>query len=398
MLACALASSGCERIVQPIGEYRAEQQPTTPPRNPQAGSSAHAQAGASSRMAASQASADGAADPTLSAAGNGSSAAWPPNFTDAGADAASAPPDSSSACQPTMTYAANRRRLDMYLVMDANITLPYTGLWEFATAGLRAFSTDYRSQGIGVGLRFFGLECDPDAYDSRPNVEVDLLPANQGAIATATEARVTYTASPMQPALAGGIRHQVHRATIYPDWKQVVVLISDGFTQDFTCPYTEQDIESAASRGFIGPPAIETYVLGFGFPNTPMVASDILARFSPLDSIANSGGTYSAVTVELGTDPQTMNEALQTIRRKAQPCEYTVPRNIDYSLLSLVLTPAGEVPRVDADLSCGRLSGWYYDNPSQPKTMMLCPVSCQALQLNDTQTAKLHYGCPPKRR
>jgi hypothetical protein len=72
-------------------------------------------------MAASQASADAAADPTLSAAGNGSSAAWPPNFTDGGADAASALSDSSSTCQPTLTFAANRRRLDMYLVMDARV-------------------------------------------------------------------------------------------------------------------------------------------------------------------------------------------------------------------------------------------------------------------------------------
>jgi hypothetical protein len=400
-LGSLIALSACQRIVQPIGQYQAERQPTTPPHNPQAGSaaSAHTQAGAAADVAIEQPTRD-AGSPLLGAASHGSSAAWPPVLADAGVVDAQVPPSktSGSTCQPTTSFTATRRRLDMYVLMDANITLPITGLWEFATAGLRDFATDWRSQAIGVGLRFFGAECDPDAYDSRPTVEVDLLGNNQNAIAAATQARMNFTASPMEPALAGGIRHQRRRAMLHPDWKQVVVLVSDGFTQDFSCVYTEQDLETDATTGFIGPPSIETYVLGFGLPNTPMAAADIIARFSPLDSIANAGGTYRSVTVPASADPTTMNDALQTIRRNAEPCDYLVPGHVDPSQLSLVLSPAGELPRVDADTNCGRLPGWHFDDPSKPTWMVLCPVSCQAMQKDDSQLAVLHYGCPPKRR
>jgi hypothetical protein len=327
-----------------------------------------------------------------------SSPPWTIGPADPGLDAGPpyVPPDTS--CLPTTTLPAEKTRLDMYLVMDANITLPYTGLWEFTTAGLRAFVMDPRSAGIGVGLRFFGLECDPDAYDLDPTVEVDLLPANASAIAAATEAETNFNTSPMAPALQGGINHQRRRATAHPDWKQVVVLISDGFTEDISCVYTAQDLESDASNGFIGPPSIETYVLGFGFPATPMIATDILERFSPLDSIASSGGTAQAITVTSSGDPTMMNEALQQIRRTAQPCEYVVPPEMDPTQLSLVLTPGGELPRVDADIGCGRLPGWYFDDPTKPTRMVLCPVSCQAMQKDDSETAVLFYGCPSARR
>jgi hypothetical protein len=400
-LASLSALSACQRVIQPVGQYQAEEQPSTPQHNPQAGSAstAHGQAGSGAGVSLAQPSRD-AGDPMLGAASHGSSTAWPPLLKDGGlADAQVPPPNSSggSVCQPTTSFAAKRRRLDMYLLMDANITLPITGLWEFATAGLRDFAVDWRSQEIGVGLRFFGAECSPEAYDTA-TVEVDLLSSNQSAITASTQARMNFTASPMEPALAGGIRHQRRRAMQHPDWKQVVVLLSDGFTQDFSCAYTEQDLENDASTGFIGPPSIETYVLGFGLPNTPTAAADIIARFSPLDSIANAGGTYSAVTVPVSADPQAMNEALQTVRRNAEPCEYQIPGNIDPNQLSFVLSLAGELPRVDADTSCGRLPGWHFDNPTQPTWVVLCPVSCQAMQKDDSQLAVLRYGCPPKRR
>jgi hypothetical protein len=303
----------------------------------------------------------------------------------------------AGACTPTASMRAELRRLDMYIVMDANITLPYTGLWEFATDGLRQFVTDPRSQRIGVGLRFFGLECEPAAYD-KATVEVDLLSKNASSIVEATKLSLNLNASPMGPALEGGILHQSKRAKSLPDTKQIVVLLTDGLTQDYTCFYSQQRVEMAADKGFVGPPSIETHVIGFGLPSTTSsVAADILARFLALDSIAAMGGAGKSLTLDLGDDPALMNEALQTVRRTAQPCEYLVPAGADRNKLSLVLVPGGELPRVDDASGCGGREGWHYDAAAS-NHIVLCPMSCQPMQRGDSQTAQLVLGCPAKRR
>jgi hypothetical protein len=312
---------------------------------------------------------------------------------------ASDPTDKSERCTPNMSLAAQRQRLDMYIVMDANITLPYTGLWELATGGLREFVADRRSQGLGVGLRFFGNQCDADVYSAQPTVEVDLLPANSANMVAASNMHLTYTASPMAPALEGGIEHQRRRAADHPDWKQVVVLVSDGFTEDFTCSYTTRDLEDAASSGFNDPPAIETHVIGFGLPTTNPIAEDILDRFIPLDDIAAAGGTHKSKSVAAGSDPSVMNEAFQDVRRAALPCAYDLPSDLDRDNLNLNFSPSNvDLPRVDDATSCGQMPGFYYDPSDMPTSMVLCPASCKVVQADDSQTAILLSGCPTLRR
>jgi hypothetical protein len=389
--------AGCQRIVQPVGTYEGSH-PTqtahpTPAvtqdgrARPPTGSTSTSAAGRLGEVPPPQSS-----DAAVTDTGTVDSATE--QVTDAGGLVASI----SGACQPTASMRAELRRLDMYIVMDANITLPFTGLWEFATTGLRQFVTDPRSQHIGVGLRFFGLECDPAAYDDKPTVEVDLLSNNASSIVDATAARLNLNASPMGPALEGGIMHQSKRAKSLPDTKQIVVLLTDGFTQDLTCIYSEQRVEMAADKGFVGPPAIETHVIGFGLPATnSSVANDVLARFLPLDSIAANGGGGKALTLHVNDDPALMNEALQTVRRTAQPCEYLVPTGADRTKLSLVLVPGGELPRVDDASGCGGREGWHYD-AAAPNHIVLCPMSCQPMQRGDSQTAQLLLGCPPKLR
>jgi hypothetical protein len=390
--------AGCERIVQPVGTYEGSH-PTggvnpapgvTPDgrANPPAGSTSTSAVGSAGKGAPHPQYSDAAITDT------GTVVDPPPEqVADAGGLVASI----SGACTPTTSMRAELRRLDMYIVMDANITLPFTGLWEFATTGLRLFATDPRSQRTGVGLRFFGLECDPTAYD-KAQVEVDVLSNNASAIVEATKMRLSFNASPMGPALEGGIMHQSKRAKRLPDTKQIVVLLTDGFTQDITCFYSEQRVEMVADNGFVGPPAIETHVIGFGLPATPSsVANDILARFLPLDAIATQGGGGKALTLQVNDDPALMNEALQTVRRTAQPCEYLVPAGADRTKLSLGLVPGGELPRVDDASVCGGREGWYYDAASQ-NHIVLCPMSCQPMQRGDSQTAQLLLGCPPKLR
>jgi hypothetical protein len=304
-------------------------------------------------------------------------------------------------CVAAAYDVAKRTRLDMYIVMDANITLPYTGLWEFVTSGLRRFVSDRRSQGTGVGLRYFGSVCDPNEYNFKPSVEVGVLPANLKDLTDALSARSTFMASPMAPALEGGIAHQLRRAKANPDTKQIVVLMTDGFTQDVTCNLRRQDVENQAAKGFTSAPSIETYVLGFGLPDTMnSIADDVLARFAALDPIAESGGTRKAYNVKGSQDPTQVQEALTAIRRAAQPCVYEVPEDVDPAKLNVMFFTSGVLPRVDDEAKCGQTPGFFYhesDASGRPKTLKLCSASCNAMQMSDAALV-LYTGCPTKRR
>lgn len=316
---------------------------------------------------------------------------------------AMSPPPVNNACKSTVRNAI-RKRLDMYIVMDANITLTIPGitapLWDLAASGLTRFVEDPGAQEIGVGLRFFGDECDPGPYDT-PNVEVDMLPANEAKLRDELNKRPTYSASPMLPALQGAIQHQVRRAKAQPEYKQIVVMLTDGFTADFACrDYDPSELVSAASAGYNGDISIETHVIGFGLPlimtNVP-IADEILARINPLEQFAKAGGGL-LINVPAGSDANTMYDALQRVRRTAQPCEFRTPNYDDPDLVGLSLSEIGEVPRVSGATGCGRLHGWHYDDDKTPKSVVLCPTTCGTLQQDDSMAVWFDVGCPPGRR
>ncbi|HET8939258.1 MAG TPA: hypothetical protein VFN67_37695 [Polyangiales bacterium] len=295
---------------------------------------------------------------------------------------------------------AIRKQLDMYIVMDANVTLPYSGAWEVATRGVRDFVQDPASAGTGVGLRYYGRECEADSYDKEPTVEVGELPANEEKLVAATEMQADYTASPMLFALQGGIAHQKARAKAHPDRKQIVVLVTDGFTQDLACRYSLQDVQDAASEGFNTKPEIETYVIGFGSPDTmSAIADDIIARFSVLHSIARDGGGGRAASVKVNDDPEVMRDALTAIRRAAQPCVYEIPEHADPANLNLSVFPNTFVPRVDGPEHCTLTEqGFYYlpEGSDSPTEIELCYSTCRPLQTLDF-AGVLYQGCPTVR-
>jgi hypothetical protein len=290
----------------------------------------------------------------------------------------------------------------MYIVMDGNVTLPYSGAWEVATTGVRQFVQDSAAAGIGVGLRYFGSECEAEPYDSNPTVEVAALPGNEDKLVASTMKPADYSSSPMLFALQGGLMHQSKRFQTHPDRKQIVVLISDGFTQDLSlqCRYSLQEVQDAVQQGYADNPSIQTYVIGFGAPDTMnTIADDILARFSVLNGIARDGGTSKAFSVKYNDDPEKMHDALTSIRRDAQPCAYEIPDGMDPSLLNLSLFPNSFVPRVDSREACGPTQGFYYgfdDGSDTPRSMVLCPASCRLLQLGDF-AALFYKGCPTAR-
>jgi hypothetical protein len=286
----------------------------------------------------------------------------------------------------------------MYILVDANITLQYSGLKEFVLSGLRSFVRDPATEGIGVGLRFFGDQCKADIYDKYPTVEVDTLPDNRVALITAlSPLRMDYSSSPTAFALQGGITHQERRAALKPEVKQIVVLATDGITQDLTCSSSSRELEMIAASGMSATPKVETYIVGFGAPPDTMIpiADDVIARFSPLDSIASAGGTRSAITLKYGDDPTPMYDALVSIRRQAQPCEFAVPQSLDTSKLHVFQLSTGQpLARVNEKAECGTRGGFYFSPSDAPTSLQLCPNSCSVLQSQDDTVWLIEEGCP----
>jgi len=65
--------------------------------------------------------------------------------------------------------------------------------------------------------------------------------------------------------------------------------------------------------------------------------------------------------------------------------------------VNVSFTPGGgseqTIGKVDDEASCGAGGGWYYDNNADPQTIILCPASCDTVQLDDAGKIEVVLGC-----
>lgn len=373
-----LCGSGCGRVVSKVGEYATESSVSG------AGVSGAGKAGAGG---GSTAGTSGAAGSGVGIQADGGGAGVGVPIVPSG--------DGTCTFEP---LDALRHPLDIYVMMDSNITLAL-GLWELAVIGLRDFAQDPRSAGIGMGVRYYGLECDSEAYEV-PTVEVAPLPENEPAIRNKSTPNQALQSSQMLPAVQGAIAHQKKRAMTHAGRKQVVAVITDGITSDLnlTCPiYSADDVVAAAQAGFMNTPAIETYVLRLS------TVADAVAVGQPLARVAAAGGTVSDIVIGPTDVPANVNEALQTVRRRARPCDYTLPNGADTARVGMAIATVGsatgnEIARVEKAADCLAQHGWHFDDTAAPTRMVLCPATCNMLRTGDGLSILPLTGCAPKTR
>jgi hypothetical protein len=84
------------------------------------------------------------------------------------------------------------------------------------------------------------------------------------------------------------------------------------------------------------------------------------------------------------------------------PCTFEVPLNpdgkvLDPSRVNVRFTEKDGTPvdmyRVDSKAGCDAVGGWYYDDPTVPKEILLCESSCSAVTLADHAQVTLEFGC-----
>jgi hypothetical protein len=101
--------------------------------------------------------------------------------------------------------------------------------------------------------------------------------------------------------------------------------------------------------------------------------------------------------VEDGSDPTALSSALQAIIEQSAPlpCDYPMAdleppagEVVDFSKVNLTLTQAGTASTIgwvpDAASCPTDVLAWYYDNPTAPTTIHLCPNACDLVSASQT--------------
>jgi hypothetical protein len=359
---------GCGQTTQTVGQTQAA---TTSP-GPQ--SSASAEAGRSSGGSGSNGG--------VSSASAGQTGTNVPTPTGAGGSPGTGGAPSAQTPMPGCagSVPATHRQLDLYLMVDTNISLPLSTAWDNVRQGLAAYVDHPCAAGVGVGVRYFGMDCSPASY-ATPTTPTAPLPQNANAIKQQIPT-APLSASPTLPALQGSLMYSGSRANEYPDSEQAVVLLSDGF-YDFVCqgPSLIQSIFTPTS---IANPSVPIYVVAL---DTPTLASapgfaallNPATRFAPLDAIAQSGKTGQSRHIDLQAGSAEFAKTMVAIQHDAQPCDYAVPDavRLDPSAMALALqssTPVVPLPLLPTASACG--AGYYFSSRGSQTWATLCPTTC----------------------
>jgi hypothetical protein len=387
-----LAIAGCGETSQTVGEIKAASQVRVPTTQPATGE----KRGAAGSPAVTGADA-GELGTALGRPGSSVTSSAP----DAGLDeTAFPPPVPAPGCSSAM--AAKLRPYEIYLLVDTNISLPLTGGWDNVRNGLASYVSDRCAAGVSVAVRYFGLDCTASTY-ATPSTPMGLLPENAATIKRQMPI-IPFALSPTLPAVQGGLSYSRARAAANRDSRQIIMLVSDGFA-DFYCSGPEA-IQSLFTRttpsSGVSSPDLPIYVLALDVPmmtNTSATNPATYARFAPLDSIAQGGGTDKAHHIDLESSSAEFAKSMIELQHDAQPCDYVVPDSVRVDPSSAALAaPDGsgaQAPMQQYDSAAGCGAGYYFDDPKNPTWATLCPSTCSELK---TRCAEIAWvtGCRVK--
>ena len=249
---------------------------------------------------------------------------------------------------------------------------------------------------MGVGLQFFPINgvapesCTADY--STPAVEVGLLPGNSPAIINAITKETPDAFTPMGPALSGAIKHMKAWGPPHPGRVPVVVLVTDGYPTECD-PQDTTDLANLAKTAFTTDPVVRTFTVGLN-----------QAGADNLNAIAKAGGTGTATLIKDGDIGTQFVNAMLGIATTPLQCSFDVPTPtpplvLDPTMVDVRYTPnaTGVDQEVTAVGNLGNCAsnenqGWYYDDPSNPKKIFICPGTCALFAAG---VVNIHLGCQP---
>ena len=324
--------------------------------------------------------------------------------------------------------------LDMFIMLDQSGSMSEDAgnalsKWQTVRAAITEFVQSDSSEGIGVGIQYFGLpqptvlgcteipcmsdtDCtngctvcfsgvchsswgDEDTCEAGEyawaEVPIEPLPGVANSIISSLSMHGPGTNTPTLPALQGALTYAGTWAAAHPDHVTVVAFATDG--DPAICGTDLDVINGVAADAFNATPSIKTFVIGVG------------GSLDALDGIAAAGGTVEAFNVDyddMATEQFVL--ALNTIRGAALPCVYQIPappdgRVLDFGLVNVEYTPGDgsdtiTIPKVTSEAECpDDGNAWYYDDEAAPTQIILCTATCDAIAVDLTAEVDIALGC-----
>jgi hypothetical protein len=305
----------------------------------------------------------------------------------------------------------------MFVMLDRSGSMQDGGKWSAVTSALNTFVGLPNLTGLAMGLGFFpvpptppppptctaneqcgpnglclfgmciGDSCEPTDY-AKPVVGIAPLPGVGSAITSAIgQTSPNGDTTPTRPALQGAMTYSIDWAANHTDHITIVVLATDG--EPTGCmPNSISDVSAVATVGLNSNPSVKTFVIGVG------------GQLSSLNAIAQAGGTGQATIVSAGNAAQEFLDALNAIRGSIG-CTYNIPvgpdGTTDFTKVNVAFTPDGgsseSFPQVGSAADCVGTKAWYYDDPTNPTQIILCPAACD-LVTNTKGKVDVLLGCP----
>jgi hypothetical protein len=300
-------------------------------------------------------------------------------------------------------YEGESLPLDIYVMFDQSGSMlnDVGGLTrlEAVQQATREFLRDPASAGIGVGIGYFGYQpigetrCEDALYaPAAVPISIDHEPVIQS-----LDGREPTGETPTASALRGACTYASEWKRQHPGRGVVILLVTDGKPEapvscagGGCCP-TIDDAEAAALACSDRAPNVPTYVLGVG------------PELELLNRIAVAGGTQRAYLVGNENVAENVLAALSTIRGDAAiPCTLEIPKppqgeHVDLATVNLFAGQSGvdclsPIDHVTDVTSCGSDGGWYYDDPTAPDAVELCPASCDSVSRPGSRL-RFSIGC-----
>jgi len=290
--------------------------------------------------------------------------------------------------------------VSMFLQIDKSGSMAQNGKWSNARSAFLAFFNDPAAQvGLNVAMRFWPDNgCDPFScnINACAQPEVPLGPLSDAnhvqQLTQSFNAKQPNGLTPMWAALGGATKWAMEQQTLGEGKeKVVVVLLTDG--EPTACDLNINNIAQLADDAF-KKQQILTFAVGLEGSNP-----------NQMNVIAKGGHTDKAFFIGNGTAQADLLAALKKIQESVLSCSYAMPespdpnQSIDPTQVNIDFTPGDGSPKVTLDQvgdasKCGSNgTEWYYDDPSSPQAILLCPETCTKVQSDDKAKIKVVLGC-----
>ncbi len=293
----------------------------------------------------------------------------------------------------SIDQAADPRPLNLYIMLDRSSSMAGSK-WDAAKAGLDAFLTDPGSAGIELAFNSFPEGppgCDQTVYMA-PAVGWGELPGIAPDVTTELSGLAADGFStPVYQALGGALLECVTMVQNFPDENSAVLLITDGAPQGPAGLCGMVDPESTQAIADLAAAA-----LGFGVTTFVVGLPGVDQTFA--NAVALAGGSDQAILVGTTNVEAEFRDALAKVRGDLLPCDYELPAEvlsgeIQLGQVNVKIGLGGAEPQIVPQNPDCDGPGWYYDDPTSPTAILLCPATCDAVSTDTGATIQIALGC-----